>query len=255
MASHSVKPKESPKPILKALRMSKSTHIPLAVACSMGLFFSLTLPLDPATAFIEPRDSAPVAPPVQTFTVSADAKTPDLVRDGYSATTQEELDAKRAVEAEAARVAEEAAAAEKAKEQEAARQRSVSTTASTGGYTAVPPTTSYSGQAIVDYAEQFVGVVPYGYGNDPSDSFSCDGLTQYVFGQFGISLGRGVTAQQQQGTRVSAEQAQAGDLVIWPGQHVGIYDGHGGIIHSPDFGRKVTHASSLWGSYYFIRIT
>lgn len=254
MAPHSVNPKESPKTILKALRVSKSTHIPLAVACSIGLIFSVTLPLDPATAITEPIPSAPVVPPVQTFTVSADAKAPELVRDGYSATTQEELDAKHAAEAEAARVAEEAAAAERAKEQEAARQRSGPTAASTGGVTAVPPITSYSGQAIVDYAEQFVGVVPYGYGNDPSDSFSCDGLTQYVFGQFGIALGRGVTAQQQQGTRVSADQAQAGDLVVWPGQHVGIYDGHGGIIHSPDFGRKVTHASNLWGSYYFIRI-
>lgn len=248
MASHAENPKESPKTILKALRVSKSTHLPLAVACSIGLLFSVTLPLDSASASGEYEPQVVVAPPAQTLTVSADVKGPEIVRDSYSATTQEELDAKKAAEAEAARVAEEAAAAQR---QEEARNASI---ASTGGYTAVPPTTSYSGQAIVDYAEQFVGVVPYGYGNDPSDSFSCDGLTQYVFGQFGISLGRGVTAQSQQGTRISADQAQAGDLVIWPGEHVGIYDGHGGIIHSPDFGRMVTHASNLWGSYYFLRI-
>ena len=41
---------------------------------------------------------------------------------------------------------------------------------------------------MLAYAAQFVGVVPYGTGNTPSTSFSCDGYTQYVFAGFGISL-------------------------------------------------------------------
>lgn len=117
-----------------------------------------------------------------------------------------------------------------------------------------PPSQSYSGQAVVDYAEQFVGVVPYGYGADPSDSFGCDGLTQYVYGQFGIQLPRLVSRQAAMGVRVSAQDAAPGDLVVWPGSHIGIYDGHGGVIHSPDWGRYVTHANGLWGSYYFVRL-
>ncbi|MFB2581797.1 C40 family peptidase [Herbiconiux sp. P15] len=117
-----------------------------------------------------------------------------------------------------------------------------------------PPAQSYSGQAVVDYAEQFVGVVPYGYGADPNDSFGCDGLTQYVYGQFGIQLPRLVSRQAAMGVRVSAQDAQPGDLVVWPGSHIGIYDGHGGVIHSPDWGRYVTHANGLWGSYYFVRL-
>ena len=102
------------------------------------------------------------------------------------------------------------------------------------------------------FAEQFVGVVPYGWGADPSDSFGCDGLTQYVYKHFGRNLPRYVPTQAAQGIRISSSDARAGDAVVWSG-HIGIYDGHGGVIHSPDWGRYVTHATSLWGSYYFVR--
>ncbi|MBS1905750.1 MAG: C40 family peptidase [Actinobacteria bacterium] len=115
---------------------------------------------------------------------------------------------------------------------------------------------AYSGEAVVAYAETFVGVVPYGWGADPSDSFGCDGLVQYVFGHFGISLPRGADNQAALGTVISADQARAGDLVWWPGRHIGIWDGAGGIIDSPDWGRYVEHhapwASS--GPPIFIRL-
>lgn len=115
---------------------------------------------------------------------------------------------------------------------------------------------SYSGDAIVAYAETFVGVVPYGWGADPSDSFGCDGLVQYVYGHFGISLPRGADNQAALGTVISADEARAGDLVWWPGRHIGIWDGAGGIIDSPDWGRYVEHhapwASS--GPPIFIRL-
>ncbi|WP_439902288.1 C40 family peptidase [Microbacterium azadirachtae] len=115
---------------------------------------------------------------------------------------------------------------------------------------------SYSGDAVVAYAQTFVGVVPYGWGADPSDSFGCDGLVQYVFGHFGISLPRGADNQAALGTVISANEARAGDLVWWPGRHIGIWDGAGGIIDSPDWGRYVEHhapwASS--GPPIFIRL-
>ncbi|GAA4490631.1 C40 family peptidase [Microbacterium panaciterrae] len=105
----------------------------------------------------------------------------------------------------------------------------------------------YSGDAIVAYAETFVGVVPYGWGADPSDSFGCDGLVQYVFGHFGISLPRGADNQAALGTVISAGEARAGDLVWWPGRHIGIWDGAGGIIDAPDWGRYVEHHAP-WAS-------
>jgi hypothetical protein len=55
--------------------------------------------------------------------------------------------------------------------------------------------------------------------------------------------------------RVSAVAAVAGDLVYWPGQHIGIYDGAGGMYNSPRPGRYVEHVGSLWGSPLFIRLT
>lgn len=117
-----------------------------------------------------------------------------------------------------------------------------------------PAPQSYSGENVVAYADQFIGVVPYGWGADPSDSFSCDGLVQYVFAQFGIWLPRGADSQAAMGTVISASEAQAGDLVWWPGQHVGIYDGNGGMVNSPDWGRYVEHVGGLWGSPVFVRL-
>lgn len=122
------------------------------------------------------------------------------------------------------------------------------------GSITVDPPTSNNGAAVVAFAEQFVGVVPYGWGASPDTSFGCDGLTQYVFGQFGIHLSRLVSNQTAAGIRVSGADARAGDLVVWPGAHIGIYDGDGGVIHSPDWGRFVEHRHNLWGSYYFVRI-
>ncbi|MGA1837813.1 C40 family peptidase [Herbiconiux sp. 11R-BC] len=172
--------------------------------------------------------------------------------------------AAKAAELAAQQAAADALAAQQAAEEQAAASGGGSSDSGGGGSAPAPsapsapsydpPAQSYSGEAVVAYAEQFVGVVPYGWGADPSDSFGCDGLTQYVFGQFGISLPRLVSRQAAMGVRVSPQDAQAGDLVVWPGTHIGIYDGHGGVIHSPDWGRYVTHATGLWGSFYFVRL-
>ncbi|MBG6106465.1 C40 family peptidase [Frigoribacterium sp. CG_9.8] len=118
-----------------------------------------------------------------------------------------------------------------------------------------PPAPSYSGAAVLEYAAQFVGVVPYGTGNSPDTSFSCDGFTQYVFAGFGISLPRTADSQARLGISISKADAVAGDFVYWPGQHIGIYDGAGGMYNSPRPGRYVEHVGSLWGSPLFIRLT
>ena len=109
------------------------------------------------------------------------------------------------------------------------------------------------GNAMVALAQQHVGVVPYSNGASPEDGFACDGLTQWVYGQFGVELPRGVTAQAARGVQVSAAEAQAGDLVVYVGEHIGIYDGAGGIIDSPDWGRFVSHRA-IWGEPLFVHI-
>lgn len=146
---------------------------------------------------------------------------------------------------------------------------SIALAVSRDGYTAVKPTTipvvvnrfvtlnppaqTYSGQAVVAFAMQFVGVVPYGSGNSPTTSFSCDGFTQYVFGNFGISLPRIVSNQVALGVRISAADALPGDLVWWPGEHIGIYAGGGMSVDSPRAGRYVEYRP-LWGNPVFVRL-
>jgi len=117
-----------------------------------------------------------------------------------------------------------------------------------------PPAQAYGGAAVLAYAAQFVGKVPYGMGNSPTTSFSCDGFVQYIMAGFGISLPRGADHQAALGVVISKADAVAGDLVWWPGQHIGIYDGAGGMYNSPVWGRYVEHAASLWGSPVFVRL-
>lgn len=117
-----------------------------------------------------------------------------------------------------------------------------------------PPSQAYSGAAVLAYAAEFVGKVPYGSGNSPTTSFSCDGFVQYVFAGFGISLSRGADRQAARGVVISKADAVGGDLVWWPGQHIGIYDGAGGMYNSPVWGRYVEHVGTLWGSPLFVRL-
>ena len=117
-----------------------------------------------------------------------------------------------------------------------------------------PPSQAYSGSAVLAYAVEFVGKVPYGSGNSPTTSFSCDGYTQYVFAGFGINLPRGSDHQAALGVVISKADAVGGDLVWWPGQHIGIYDGAGGMYNSPVWGRYVEHVGTLWGSPLFVRL-
>jgi cell wall-associated NlpC family hydrolase len=137
----------------------------------------------------------------------------------------------------------------------AAPARVISRVATNRAVAINPPAQAYSGAAVLEYAAQFVGKVPYGMGNSPTTSFSCDGYTQFVFAGFGISLPRIADRQAALGVRIAKTDAVAGDLVWWPGQHIGIYDGAGGMYNSPNWGRYVEHVGSLWGSPAFIRLS
>lgn len=116
-----------------------------------------------------------------------------------------------------------------------------------------PPAPTYSGSAVIAYGMQFVGVVPYGMGNSPTTSFSCDGFTQYVFKAFGINLPRTADAQARLGVRISPADAVPGDLLWWPGQHIGIYAGGGMLLDSPRWGRYV-ELHPIWGNPVYVRL-
>ncbi|MCU1523697.1 MAG: hypothetical protein JWO18_591 [Microbacteriaceae bacterium] len=117
-----------------------------------------------------------------------------------------------------------------------------------------PPNLAGGGDAVVQYALQFVGMVPYIMGgNSPSTGFTCDTFVRYVYNAFGVHLTGNAVAEARQGTQISEADAVAGDLVYYPGQHIGIYDGKGGIVDAPKPGTDVSHRL-IWGSPEFIRV-
>lgn len=85
---------------------------------------------------------------------------------------------------------------------------------------------------------------PYVWGAKGPNSFDCSGLVQYVFQQaVGMSILAPTTTQEKQGTEVSLNSLQAGDLLFYGPRgattHVGIYIGNGQMIHAPRPGQNV----------------
>lgn len=91
-----------------------------------------------------------------------------------------------------------------------------------------------SAGSIAGLAVQFVGR-PYVWGASGPDAFDCSGLVSYVYGQFGINLPHSSGGIYSQGTVVSASEAQAGDVIYWPG-HVAIYMGDGTMVSAESEG-------------------
>ena len=101
-----------------------------------------------------------------------------------------------------------------------------------------------NGQAIVDYACQFIGN-PYVWGGTSlTDGADCSGFVQSVFAHFGISLPRTTYDQINAGVEVSYDQAMPGDLICYDG-HVAMYIGGGLIVHASTqrTGIKVSNAN------------
>ena len=214
-----------------------------AAVSALALTVSACAGIDPAPIGNAFARASVVAEAVQTYRVAPSVLAPTVVRDPSTVTTQASLDAARdrraAAEAEAKAVA--------------AHELVAAAVAHLSLIRFLPPARTRSGEAIAEYARQYVGIVPYSDGASPAAGFECDGLTQWVYAAFGVALPRGVNEQAALGTTVSPADARAGDLVVYPGEHIGIYDGHGGIIDSPDWGRFVSHRA-VWGHPVFVRI-
>ena len=166
--------------------------------------------------------------------------------------------------AEEARKAREAAAARAAAEQEAARKAaekqevkksgagssagssSGSSAGSSSGSSAgqSAQTASSNGQAVVDYARQFLGN-PYVYGgNSLTNGTDCSGFVKGVYAAFGINLPRTSSEQRSVGYAVSLSEIQTGDIVCYSG-HVGIYAGNNTLIHASNEKTGITLTSPV----------
>lgn len=155
-------------------------------------------------------------------------------------------EARKAREAEAARAAAEQEAARRAAEkQEAKKSGAGSSSGSSAGSSSggsagsgsgssagqSAQTASSNGQAVVDYARQFLGN-PYVYGgNSLTNGTDCSGFVKGVYAAFGINLPRTSAEQRSVGYAVSLSEIQPGDIVCYSG-HVGIYAGNNTLIHA-----------------------
>lgn len=156
-------------------------------------------------------------------------------------------EARKAREAEAARAAAEQEAARKAAEkQEAKKAGAGSSTGSGSGSNAgqSTQTASSNGQAVVDYARQFLGN-PYVYGgNSLTNGTDCSGFVKGVYAAFGINLPRTSAEQRNVGYAVSLSEIQPGDIVCYSG-HVGIYAGNNTLIHASNEKTGITLTSPV----------
>ncbi len=98
-------------------------------------------------------------------------------------------------------------------------------------------TTPVSASDVVDLAASLIGR-PYVWGAEGPTSFDCSGLTQYVFGEFGIDLPRRAVNQSDVGDP-TGRRLQRGDLVFFSSDtrrsfvtHVGIYEGSGVMVNA-----------------------
>jgi cell wall-associated NlpC family hydrolase len=81
---------------------------------------------------------------------------------------------------------------------------------------------------------------PYVYGGASPSGFDCSGLVMWVYGRLGLSLPHNAAALYGIGRPVSRSALRPGDLLFFSGLgHVGLYVGHGRMIHAPQSGRSV----------------
>ncbi len=170
----------------------------------------------------------------------------DITREYTYAESRAEEEARLAIEQ--ARIAAEEAAAERAQaESQTGSSSGTGSSSSTGtgsssaSTDSAPVSTSSSGQAVINYASQFLGN-PYVYGGSSlTGGTDCSGFVMSVYAHFGVSLPHSSSALRSVGYGVSYSSMQPGDILCYDG-HVAIYAGGNTVIHAsnPADGIKYT---------------
>ncbi len=154
-------------------------------------------------------------------------KAQELIQNSEGQTEEEAFRYAESRQEEEKRLAREAAEAAAAAQERAEAERQAREAAAAKAAQAA----SSIGQAIVDYACQFIGN-PYVWGGTSlTNGADCSGFVQSVYAHFGISLPRTTWDQENVGTGISYDQALPGDLILYEG-HVGIYMGDGQIVNA-----------------------
>lgn len=98
---------------------------------------------------------------------------------------------------------------------------------------AAPALELSEGQKIADFALSKQGA-PYSWGATGPNAFDCSGLTSWAYSQVGKSIPRTSGAQASNGTPVSVDALQPGDIVSYyaGASHVAIYIGDGKVVQA-----------------------
>jgi hypothetical protein len=97
--------------------------------------------------------------------------------------------------------------------------------------------TQLSASDPAEFAASLIGR-PYVWGAEGPGSFDCSGLTQYVYGRYGVDLPRRAISQSRAGDP-AGRRLRRGDLLFFSTDtrknlvtHVGIYEGSGRMIEA-----------------------
>lgn len=104
--------------------------------------------------------------------------------------------------------------------------------------------TNSTGESILAAARSKIGS-PYVWGAAGPNAFDCSGLTTWAYRQVGKEIPRTSYAQAAQGQKVSRDQLQPGDIVVFysGASHVGIYAGDGKVVHAVTQGTPLNESS------------
>jgi cell wall-associated NlpC family hydrolase len=107
---------------------------------------------------------------------------------------------------------------------------------------------------LMEVAHSFTGLRYRRGGSTPETGFDCSGFVKYVYQTAqDLLLPRSASQQFTQGSEVAKDELVQGDLVFFrrgrSHWHVGIYNGDGNFIHSPN-SRESVKLTSLDTPYY-----
>ena len=111
-----------------------------------------------------------------------------------------------------------------------------------------------AGDRAAKIALRAVGI-PYRWGGaSPASGFDCSGLVYWAYGRVGIEVPHSSYGLYGEGRYVVRSRMKAGDVLFFSGLgHVGLYLGHGRMVHAPQSGRRV-EVVRLGHSHYGSRL-
>ena len=160
--------------------------------------------------------------------------------------------AKEEAERQAAAAAAEAAKKKASRSSKSSLGSSTSTSSSAGSSSSYSAPSGSDGQAVANYACQFIGN-PYVYGGSSlTNGTDCSGFVMSVYAALGIGLPHSSSGQRGCGYEVSLSEAQPGDIVCYSG-HVGIYVGNNTIVHASTPSSGIKYSTATYRSVLSVR--